>query len=192
MKKVLLAAFTLLSLSQTTIAQQQSILAAGNIGIATAKSPASPNDNKQTSFYFNPTIGYQFTNHWTGGIVADLQNSKITNSNNTVNKNSNFGAGPFVRYTKSLTDIFSLFGQLQGTFSTSKFNGTKTGSYTSVNAFPAVFVHVKNGFGLNFNFGGISYNSYKPTGASANTGFNVTFGQSANIGISKNFSLKKK
>lgn len=192
MKKVLLAAFTLLSLTQATSAQQQSILAAGSIGIATAKSPSSPNDNKQTNFSFNPTLGYQFTNHWTAGIVADLQNSKNTNSNNTVTKNSNFGAGPFVRYTKSLSDIFSLFGQLQGAFGTNKFNGIKTGSYTTVNAFPAIFVNVKNGFGLNFNIGGISYNSYKPTGGSANTGFNVTFGQSANIGISKNFSFKKK
>lgn len=192
MKKTLLAALVLANLTQAK-AQQGSILSGGSIGISTAKSPSTPNNNKQSSFSFQPTLGYQFTDNWTAGAVAGIQNSKYSNSNNVVDENSTFAIGPFVRYTKSLSDIFYVFGQLQGNFGSSKFNGIKAGSFTSVSAFPAVFINVKNGFGLNFDFGGISYNSINPSApGSTTTAFSLTFGQTANLGISKNFSFKKK
>jgi Outer membrane protein beta-barrel domain len=192
MKKLLVAALALVGVMQQSNAQKGSILVGGSIGIGTAKSPSTPNDSKQTQFNFSPTVGYQFDDNWTAGITGSVQTSKYTNSLNVDSKSSTAGAGPFVRYSKTLSNIFSVYGQLQGTFGSSKTNGTKNYSFSNVNAFPAVFINVKNGFGLNFDFGGISYSSNKPTGGKASNAFSLSFGQSANIGISKNFSVKKK
>lgn len=85
-----------------------------------------------------------------------------------------------------------MYGQLQGVFGTSKSGSVKTGTSTEIGLFPAAFINLKNGFGLNFNFGGIGFSSSKPTGGEASTGFDVNFGKTANIGITKNFSLTKK
>ena len=192
MKRVLVAAFALVSLSKVVNAQTGSLLVGGNFGIGSSKSTATPNDIKQNTIVFSPTVGYQFNEQWTAGVVSSIQHGKYTNSSGQTSKSSVLSVGPFIRYSTSLSPIFSLYGQVQGMFGSSKTDGTKTQNSTYVNAFPAIFVNVKNGFGLNFNFGGIEYGAVKPTGSKANTSFSLTFGQSANIGISKNFSLRKK
>jgi hypothetical protein len=190
MKKVLVAAFALVSL--TVNAQKGTLLVGGNVGISSAKYPSTPNDNKSTSFVFNPTVGYQFNDNWTTGILADIASQKTTNSLNVESKSSRFGVGPFIRYTKTLSSVFSVYGQAQSVFGTTKWNGSKTGTYADVNLFPAVFINVKNGFGLNLDFGGIGFSSNTPTGGSASTAFNFNFGSTAHVGISKNFSFKIK
>ncbi len=53
--------------------------------------------------------------------------------------------------------------------------------------FPAVFINVKDGFGLNFDFGGLSYGSLKPKDGDSRNNFGLNFGKTINIGISKNF-----
>ncbi|UEG49845.1 porin family protein [Ferruginibacter lapsinanis] len=190
MKKVLVAAFALVSL--TASAQKGTLLVAGNVSLETSKSPDVPNDEKSTSFDFNPTVGYQFNDNWTAGVVAEVGTTKNTSNTNVVTKYSSFGVGPFVRYTQTLSNIFSLYGQLQGVFGTSKVGSTKVGTSTAIALTPAAFINLKNGFGLNFDFGGLGFSSTKPTGGSASTGFGVTFGKTMNIGIQKNFSLTKK
>jgi len=80
---------------------------------------------------------------------------------------------------------------LQGAFGSGKVGNVNT-SVGAISAFPAVFINVKNGFGLNFSVGGIGYTSSKPSGGSASNSFNFTFGQSVGIGLSKNFGLHKK
>lgn len=191
MKKVLVAAFALVSL--TASAQEGTLLVGGNVGLSTSKSPGTPNDPKSSSFSIAPLVGYQFNENWTAGVTADFSTSKYTNSSNVVTtKNSGVAVGPFVRYTKTLSNIFSIYGQAQALFGTDKSFGTKYQSSTSVNLFPAVFINIKNGFGLNVDFGGIGFGSNKPTGGSASNSFNVNFGSTANIGITKNFSLGKK
>jgi hypothetical protein len=60
--------------------------------------------------------------------------------------------------------------------------------------FPAVFFNFKNGFGLNFNFGGIQYISLRGKDntslSSSSKTFSFTFGQGISLGISKNFARK--
>jgi hypothetical protein len=57
-----------------------------------------------------------------------------------------------------------------------------------VEFFPAVFINIKNNFGLNFNIGGVSYltSKTKETNEEAHQ-FSFSLGKTASIGISKNF-----
>jgi hypothetical protein len=61
--------------------------------------------------------------------------------------------------------------------------------------FPAVFIDIKNGFGLNFDFGGIEYQSTTQSDLIPKDHTNIfafTFGQGIIVGISKNFGGRKK
>ncbi|MNU06910.1 hypothetical protein D3C72_2522710 [compost metagenome] len=53
---------------------------------------------------------------------------------------------------------------------------------------PALFINMKKGFGLNFSIGGLGYEtlSFDNNGADYSK-FYFNFGQTFNIGISKNF-----
>jgi hypothetical protein len=53
---------------------------------------------------------------------------------------------------------------------------------------PAIFINVKKNFGLNVSFGGLGFNSvnYDNNGGDQSS-FDFNFGQTVNIGISKNF-----
>ncbi len=169
-------------------AQTGTVLVGGNVGIAT-------NSDDQTSLNFNPFVGYQFNNNWTAGLAFGLASQKQDDAGDTY-KTTALAVGPFVRYTHSISDIFSVFGQFEAQYvnAKSKFNSTTVGEGNGfgLNLYPAVFVNVKNGFGLNFDFGGINYASVKPKGGSAENAFQFNFGKTINIGISKNFGGKKK
>ena len=179
-------------------AQVGSVLVGGDAGLSSQKNTITPfGEQKSTSFNLSPYVGYQFTDNWTAGVKLGYSMAKTTSEpSGDVYKANNFSAGPFVRYTKNLSDIFSLYGQFDAQFGKGKTknNGTTTSesSGSTFNLFPAVFVNLKNNFGLNFNFGGISYASAKPGNGSKSTAFNINFGSTANIGISKNFGGKSK
>ncbi len=192
MKKVLFVALVLVSISQLVNAQTGSLLVGGSIDIGSTKQPSTPNNTKISNFNFSPTVGYQFTDNWTAGLVADIGSSKYTNSANVSTKTNSFDIGPFIRYAKSLSGVFAVYGQLQGAFGSSKTTGFSSTTTAAVSAFPAIFINVKNGFGLNFNVGGISYNSSKPSGVGSTNVFDLNFGKEVGIGISKNFGLHKK
>ncbi|GAB2817007.1 outer membrane beta-barrel protein [Ferruginibacter profundus] len=196
MKKVLVAALTLVTVTQAVNAQKGSVLLYGNLAVNSSKDAS---DSKNSSFSVMPGIGYQFADEWTAGINLGVNGSKdeIGTSGN-YNKISGFTAGPFVRYTKTLGNIFSIFGHANFNYSTSKykpFTGTNTTvNGFGINIFPAVGVNVKNGFALNFGFGGIDYGTSKAdvSGAKSANSFSLTFGQQVNVGISKNFGPGKK
>ena len=191
MKKVLFVALVFVSMTQLVNAQTGSFLVGGSIDIGSTKTPSTPNNTKNTTFSFSPTVGYQFTDNWTAGLVADIGSTKYTNAAGVSTKTNAFDIGPFIRYAKSLSSVFAVYRQLQGAFGTSKVGDLKSNT-AAISAFPAVFINVKNGFGLNFNVGGIGYNSIKPSGGSASNSFDLNFGKTVGIGISKNFGLSKK
>ncbi|RYD79694.1 MAG: porin family protein [Sphingobacteriales bacterium] len=186
MKKVFTLAALMASFAITK-AQTGTVLVGGNVGIET-------NSNDQSVIEFNPFVGYQFNNNWTAGVAAKINSQKEETSLGD-EKTNIIGVGPFVRYTHNISNIFSVFGQLEGYYVSAK---NKLGNSTqaeangvAVNLFPAVFINVKNGFGLNFDFGGVTYGSIKPKGGSAENSFAFNFGKNINIGISKNFGGKK-
>jgi hypothetical protein len=195
MKKVMMSAFILASFFAAK-AQTGSVLVGGDVNFSSSKVQGS--DFKNHSLSLNPYVGYQFNDNWTAGVIASL-NSQKQEDGASKNKQSSYGAGPFIRYTQPLSNLFSVYGQLEGLFASYKnkstiggvTNVTTQGTGIGVNLFPAVFLNLKNNFGLNFNIGGITYGVSNPkTGSNTNT-FNINFGQTASIGVSKNFGGKK-
>ena len=184
MKKTLLSiilAFTTLG----AYAQSNSLLVYGGLGINSEKSA----DNiKSNSFSFSPAAGYQWNDHWTGGVNLKVASGK---TGSPEIKSSSFGAGPFIRYAYPLSPIFAVYGQLNANYLSSKIAGLKGTGFEGT-LFPAIGVNLKNGFALNFNFGSLSLVTSKMKGASeSSSNFGLNFGSGAGFGISKNFGLKK-
>lgn len=189
-------------------AQKGTILVGGNVGFTSEKQDfGGATENKVNNFEFSPKVGYQFTDNWTAGIEAGIGSSKTENTDvnefgviTTENKNKAFSAGAFVRYTRPLSETFSVFADLGAGFQGIKQTGFATdGTITVTNperkasgfyvgVTPAIFINVKKGFGLNFNIGGLGYQTmnYDNNGGD-NSAFYFNFGQTLNIGISKNF-----
>ena len=181
MKKTLTA--MLLGIVFTASAQKNSLLVYGNLDVLSNKDAAGM---KSKTFSLSPGVGYQFTDHWTSGINLALGSSKYGSPQM---KTSLFGAGPFIRYAYPLSDIFTVYGQLNTNVISEKNNGVKSNGFQA-SLFPAIGVNLKNGFALNFNFGNLGFGSNKVKGAEAATNFGLSFGSGAGFGISKNFGLK--
>ena len=197
MKRVFMSAALLVTTIFAATAQKNTLLVGGNIALTTEKVPTSPDATKTTTFEFNPTVGYQFNDNWTAGVVAGIGSSKMTEGS-FESKRTNFNVGPFIRYSQNLSNLFAVYGQLESKFGGRKLTQTvgstttvSKGATAEINLFPALFVNFKNSFGLNFNIGGITYNSDKPKGGSATQSFNFNFGKTVSIGVSKNFGFKK-
>lgn len=188
MKKIVITTLVLAGMAIGAKAQKGTLLVYGNAGLSTTKNAA---DQKTTTLGIHPGVGYQFSDHWTAGVYFDYDHYK----NADASKSNSYGVGPFVRYAEPLGGIFSVYGQLQAGYAHSK-NEVNVGGVTSKTTangfetkfFPAIFINVKNNFGLNFDFGGIAFNTSKVKGASSSSNsFDVNFGKTINIGISKNF-----
>jgi hypothetical protein len=207
MKKLFLI---LLSVSSVVCAhaQSKSILVYGNFSVATDKQDYTGYSVQTSQWLINPGVGYQLNNMWTVGVQGSYGQSMMpyaTNIDQTAT-NTDWTAGIFVRYTKQLGGIFSLYGQLdlsnaQGSYEISE-NGTNTSlikaSYVGFvgNLYPAISINIHKNFALNFNVGGISYSSFSwtnhPSTLTTENKLNIDFGHSLTIGISKNFACGKK
>ncbi|MBS1934299.1 MAG: outer membrane beta-barrel protein [Bacteroidetes bacterium] len=181
MKKVILSVLIISVSTFAAHAQKGSILVYGNVGLTTSNSGIS-GEAKKTITNFNPALGYQFNDNWTAGLSFNYAN---TNASYT---DQQLSISPFIRYAKSISPIFSIYGQLQaGYLHQSENPGDYKANGFTAEFFPAIFINIKNSFGLNFSFGGITYNKVKPSGGSTASSFGLTFGQGASFGISKNF-----
>lgn len=189
MKKIILASLFMAGLALSVNAQKNSVLVYGTVSARTTK--FEPSDNKSSDFSFMPGIGYQFTNHWTAGIAGGFSSGK-SESGTMVNKQNGYVVGPFVRYTKTLSNTFFFFSQLDAqymsTTSMPPFGPeTKTTGF-GVEVTPAIGANVYKGLALNFSFGSLSYMTQKTKDTPNKTkSFGLTFGNQVNIGISKNF-----
>lgn len=188
MKKIILASLLMAGLAVTANAQKGSVLLYGNVGLGTSK--AEPSDIKQTNFSLNPGIGYQFNNNWTIGVAGGISTGK-SESGTIANKYNSFVAGPFLRYTKTLSPTFFFFSQLDAQYSssTSKPALSAETKYTgfTVGITPAIGAKVYKGMALNFSLGSIAYSTQKLKGSpNKNSGFSVGFGNQANMGVSVN------
>ena len=171
MKKAVIFFLILTVFSFDLSAQKGTVLVGGFVTYLNQSSPpVNPGDPNNTGngFVLNCQGGYQFTNNITAGVLFGLGLS-TSRSGTEENKENAFAAGPFVRYTKTLSDLFAVYGEFQATFGSNKetsknqFNTTeRRSSFYEVAVIPALFVNIKKGLGLNFTFGGIVYNSSKP------------------------------
>jgi hypothetical protein len=178
-----------------SIAQTKgSILLYGAVGYTDSKSNYGIyNTNTSKSFEFNPGIGYQFSDKWTAG--ADFAYSYDENSAGGNGKTEGINIGPFLRYTHQLNGIFYIYGQVNAGFyhTNPQRNEPKSNGFLG-KMFPALFVNIKNGFGLNIDFGGIEYQTkkFKDIPYYNSKSFAFSFGKNISIGISKNFGGRKK
>ena len=206
MKKI----FIIVALAMVSFANAQkgTILLAGSVGVEGTKNTVGTNENKSTTFNFSPKVGYQFTDNWTLGVEASIEGSK--DESTTVNgggivitsttKTTGIKVGPFVRYTKPLSETFSAYVDMGIGFNSGKrtvespvppfgtVSTTQKGNGVYVGVTPAIFINVKKNFGLNFSIGGLGYETFNLSNNQGdNNHFYFNFGQTVNIGISKNF-----
>lgn len=201
MKKVLLIAA--IAFASVASAQKGTILVAGNLGFSSDKNEAGLTTTKTNGFNFSPKVGYQVTDHWTFGIdlsVSSQKNETETTTftpfpvvTTTETTTSGLSAGVFARYTKVLSETFNVFADMGAGIQNQKVKTPAPFGTTSVTSdgfyigvVPAVFINVKKNFGLNVSFGGLMFDTLDTPGGT-NSGFDFNFGQTVNIGISKNF-----
>ena len=192
MKKMLVVAA--LAICSFANAQKGTVLVGGNIGYSSETEDFGGAETKSNEFSFSPKVGYQFHDNWTVGGEFTVASSKDDQGVNEYKTNS-FKAGAFVRYTRPLSQTFAVFADLGAGFQNqtnknyigSNYSKAKAdGMYIGVT--PALFINMQKGFGLNFSIGGLGYEtlSYDNNGPDVNS-FYFIFGQTFNIGISKNF-----
>ncbi|MCC9071901.1 porin family protein [Flavobacterium sp. F-65] len=192
MKKFLLIAT--LAICSFANAQKGSILVGGNIDYTSKTTDFQGVERKQSEFGFSPKVGYQFNDNWTVGGEFSVSSSK-DDQGMTEYKTNAFKLGAFVRYSVPLSSTFSVFADMGAGFK-NQTDKSYTGNLSTkakadgmyVGVTPALFINMKNGFGLNFSIGGLGYEtlSYDNNGRDINE-FYFNFGRTASIGISKNF-----
>jgi len=191
MKKLFLALLAAASVL-TASAQPQSILLYGNLNVSSA---TDQSQQKSSSWNVTPGVGYQFDNHWTGGINLSYGGEKVTPNGQPAEVDSTtFMVGLFGRYTHTMGSMFYCFGQLDASFVSGKSNtpGGYTTSGPYINLWPAIGINIAKGYALNFSLGGLGYSSMKSSapGAVASNQFIFNFGQTLMVGLSKNFACK--
>jgi hypothetical protein len=196
MKKILvIAALAIFSFAN---AQKGSILVMGSVNYNSQNSGHDVLENTYHYFSFSPKVGYQFHENWTAGIEGGVSSVKDKNGTVYESKTNSFSLGGFLRYSKALNQTFSAYADLGAGYQNSKvtsrnglLNATNKGNGFYVGVTPAIFINVHNGFGLNFNIGGISYGSMNFDGDNGDSNdrsiFDFTFGKAFSVGISKNF-----
>nr|WP_294925221.1 outer membrane beta-barrel protein [uncultured Flavobacterium sp.] len=181
-------------------AQKGSILAMGSFTYQSQNTTNSGLEDKTNYFSFSPKSGYQFHENWTAGIDAEFSRSKQEYMNNAEYKTDTYAVGGFLRYSKPLNQTFSAYADLGTGYQNRKerrsnsdvpFDYTNKGNGFYITVIPAILINVGNGFGLNFNIGGLGYSSINYDGDNGDIdsyeNFNFTFGQGFSLGISKNF-----
>jgi hypothetical protein len=199
MKKILIVlALTVASFAN---AQKGTVLVMGSVSYWSEKNSSLEANSKQTNFGFSPKVGYQFTDNWTVGGEAGISIHKyeyLANTNSgQESKTNNYSVGAFVRYSKSLSDLFLIYADLGAGYVDSKetnsnsyanpttYTSKENGFYATIA--PALQINIAKGFGLNFGFGGLNYSKKNGDNGINKNAFYFNFGQSFTAGISKNF-----
>ncbi len=193
MKKMLVIAA--LAICSFASAQKGTILVGGNIGFTSETTDYSSSEVKTNEFSFSPKVGYQFNDNWTIGGEFTVNSAK-DNTGSVETKDNGFKFGAFARYAVPLSQTFAVYADMGAGFQNAKTKvygpGNAYAKYKAdgmyVGITPALFINMKNSFGLNFSIGGLGYEtlSYDNNGPDVNSFF-FNFGKTVNIGISKNF-----
>jgi hypothetical protein len=171
MKKMTIALGLLLATALSTQAQEKSFLVYGGL------------DGGGGEFKIDAGVGYQFDKNLTAGINIMSQSDGYAGGSIV-----DFEVGPFVRYTKSISPLFSIYGQANFGFG----SGTKT-STLNLGIVPGVQMNIKNGWAIYSQYGNIGWsrttiNSVSTSATNFSLGRGMMFGIQKNIG---SFSEKK-
>ena len=193
MKKLFLSVIAASSMASVS-AQKGSVLYFGSLA-GNNNSSDNPAVEKTTgAFAIRQGVGYQFSKHFTAGLLGGYSRSKAEQISNVgtadkITKNSAWFVGPFGRYTAYLGDRIFVYLQADAVYNGAKQHtskGTVHGHSWGGDLFPAVGFTVYRNWALNLDIGGISYRHSHP-GRTVNNTITYNIGQSFNFGISKNF-----
>lgn len=203
MKKFILA-FLAMATVGVAQAQKGTILLYGNAGLHTQKDDmGGGNEDKSFGWNINPGVGYQFTDNITIGLQGGymgMKNTVTVPNNETITKMNEMQAGAFFRYGMRISNLFTIFDQLDASYISGKGTTDATGipqvtnsEYSGFTArlFPGLQVHVKDGMAINFSFGGLEYRTVSTdwnnnTSTTNTSSFDITLWQQFNFGISYN------
>ncbi|RYD56885.1 MAG: hypothetical protein EOP56_10870 [Sphingobacteriales bacterium] len=195
MKKLILALLAVTSITAAD-AQKNSILVYGSAGLnfdnnnstksnaPSITKPWTDVDVNTINYHIAPGIGYQFNRNMTVGLQGGYASVKTewlenrTHMNMPLGKtsyeNDEWNLGAFFRYTKYLSTLFSVYGQVNAGYVAGDIEMIEpgfdpvtgnardimtNGDYEGLQAeiFPAFAINVHKGWALNFGFGGIKY-----------------------------------
>lgn len=195
MKRILLLLLTIISSSNIILAQTKGqILLYGTISVNNTKSEWG-----EKSFWLRgaPGIGYNLSDNWAVGITGfyDMRNTVDSGARALKSKEAAWAAGPFVRYSQPLGDLFFIYGQLDvvyGQPTAGIMRGVaypKPDMYTiSASLTPAIGMDLDKGFNLYFSFGNLIYKYSKTnTTPDAAQQLHLNFGSAFSFGVSKFF-----
>jgi hypothetical protein len=171
-------------------AQKGTYLVSGSVGFNSEKTNSSQNNETLNVFGIAPKVGYQFTENWTVGVQTSASFTRNETDSGNNGKYNYYSIGPFVRYSKPLSEIFEVYADLSSGYS---FDEEKYTNGFGVSITPALLLKIKNGFGLNFGFGGLGYSSINsssenyPNSSQKIKSVYFNFGRTFFAGISKNF-----
>ncbi len=156
--------------------------------------------NKSTSGTFAPGIGYGVTENIIVGLNIGITSQTVKPDGGDKSTSSMFAAGPFVRYTKKLGGIFSVYGQANLSYVGGK-ETVEDGYFTydtklsgvDFNITPNFGADLGKGWGLDFGFGSIGFSSITnkiddADSKSTTSGFELDLsGSSVRVGVSYMF-----
>lgn len=160
-------------------AQNSSILVAGSIGYMSEPHE----DHTRSTFNFTPKLGFQICTNWTAGLYANYKMIKHGDDDAT----SAIAFGPFIRYSKSINDIFGFYTDVYGGY---KMNSATEKNGYELGVTPAIYANIGKAFALTLDFGGINYSSLNSAGDQISN-FNIDFFNTKlpKLGIQKTFGL---
>jgi len=213
MKKLILAAFAVGSLTAAKAQKAGSLLVYGDLGVSNHVTTfddgivGTPNTkNKDFGVHFMPGVGFQINNHLTVGMNFGVwYNQSKTDPATIVEKHRRLGVGPFVRITQPLSRTFFFYNQLNLTYLNGKqttdnptpiFDPVVSTNGFMANIMPGVGVNINETVALNFSIGGIEYGFERESNnvnaqITKHSGFDLTFGRQFSLGVSANFGGKR-
>ncbi len=211
MKKLLLSLAALTAFGAAHAQKTGDVFVNGSIGYQHSNSEWNAGNKAMNGpvtnhFFIMPSVGYQFNNNWGAGITMkyEYNHAKFAPGGlalDTTNRTNTFGVGPFLRYTKQLSPLFFVNGQLNALYVTGKATLETAGTTTTtgrrngvdVNVMPSIGINVTRCLALTGSMGRLGYATVKdenPSNSSIYTrenAFDVTFGREFALGLQWNF-----
>jgi hypothetical protein len=155
MKKLFtLSLFIYLTFSSSAQISKGSLLLGGDFSAFTQTQKQNLQKNNNNGVYFSPLIGKAVKNNLIKGVYLQLgyrTNENISNQLSNKTKNSDYGAGIFIRKYSGINNNF--YGFLQGNLGFS-YNKNKNESATTLNENKQRFVGVNLSPGLSYKVSG--------------------------------------
>lgn len=202
MKKMIVLA--VMGLFGTQFAKAQvakgNFLVGGNVSVMsnTMKMEVLEEKTTTTAFGISPRVGYAISDKWVVGVMAETAFGTVKMEEEGLDgktQTSSIAPGLFVRnYNNIGGSKFAIFGEANVSygFGSTKVEGTKTMSSTSINANiePGIAYFVTKCLMLEGKFGGIGFDNTvmkaEPSGdkISTSTSFGLTFTNEFSVGVS--------